>query len=165
MKRIITCITLIALIAIVCCFAVPSPVCSQEPPEATLERLLNQSGYTIVKKTSKVWTIDFNSTKSPPFRVIISVGSTPAPDIVVFVTVIQKKDFTASVESMYKLLKLTYELDKVKVMFDRDDDISVRIDSMLRITDLQALKEIIGQVARSSETIYVEMMPFLKTAR
>ena len=154
-----------ALIVIVCCVAGPSPVYSQEPPAATLDRLLSQSGYTIVKKTSNVWTIDFNGTKSPPFKVVISVGSTPASDIVVFVTVIEKKNFTASVDAMYKLLKFDYELDRVKVGLDRDDDISVRIDSKLRITDLPLLKEIIEQVANSSEEVYVGMMPFLKTAR
>ncbi len=165
MKRIITCVTLIVLAVIVCCFAGPSIVCSQETNMAKVDRLLNQTGYIIVKKTPNVWYIDFTGKNLPSYKVIISTDQDEVTDVVVFVMVIKKKDFIQSVESLYKLLKFNHKLDRIKVGLDDDDDISVRVDCDSRITDAQELKAIIGQVASSSEEVCAGMKPFFTTAR
>ena len=162
MRRTTAFIVMALLIIIACCYIFPIPVSAQDNTPATVERLLGQSGYNYVKKTNNVWYIDFHGKNLPQYKVIITTGQDL---VVIFVTVIEKRNFTASTEAQQRLLKLSYEMDRVKVGLDRDDDIFVRVDLSPRILDIQELKENIEQVASSADATYKAMMPFLTTAR
>ncbi len=165
MKRIITHVTLIALAVILFCVAGPSLSFSQETTVVKVERLLNQTGYNVVKKTNNVWFINFTGKNSPPFKVVISTDQDEVTDIVIFVTLIKKNSFVHSVEALSNLLKYNHKIDRVKVGFDSDEDVSVRVDCSSRIVDVPELKAIIQQIAAASDEIYGGMKPFLTTAR
>ncbi len=49
----------------------------------------------------------------------------------------------------------------MKVGFDGDDDLSVRIDGSLRVADATYLLNIVNQVKNSSDEIYGKIQPYL----
>lgn len=162
MKRISALIILFFLSVAVCVHALSTPVHADETITAKIDALLGQSGYSYTKKTSNVWTIDFRGKSLSSFKVVISTG----PDIVVmFVTAVTRKNIQFTPEAMHKLLKLNNNLDRVKIGFDGDEDISVRIDMSDRVLDMQELKTNVEQLAASADAVYGAMMPYLTTGQ
>jgi hypothetical protein len=162
MKRISALVILISLSVALSAPVMSTPAHANGKIAATIDTLLGQSDYSYAKKTNNVWSIDFRGKSLSNFKVVISTG----PDLVVmFVTVVPRKDIQVTPEAMQKLLKLNNNLDRVKIGFDADEDISVRIDLSDRVLDLQELKTNVEQLAASADVVYGAMMPFLNAGR
>ena len=94
-------------------------------------------------------------------KVILAIGTDDDSDLVAFVTVTPKATMPPTADFRYILLKANHEYDQVKVGFNGDDDLSVRIDASMRLADAMYLKNVINQVKNSSDEIYSKIQPQL----
>jgi hypothetical protein len=145
-------------------FTVAPPLHAQTPAEkaAKLVALMKADNFTYGATTSPtVFTIHFTGTNLKDIKVVLAVGGDEDSDLVVFVTVTPKATMPPTADFRYILLKADHEYDQVKVGFDGDDDLSVRIDGSLRVADATYLQNIVNQVKNSSDEIYGKIQPYL----
>ena len=81
--------------------------------------------------------------------------------MVAFVTLVQGQRLPATTEFMRTLLEQNHEFDRVKIGYDREGDLSVRIDGSVRVMDAAELREIVNQVREASDEIYGVIEPNL----
>jgi hypothetical protein len=125
---------------------------------AKITYLAKASGYAFTAKTDTVWYADWHGKTLKNFRVVLAVEG----DLMVaFVTAATKPQFEVTPEFLQTLLKFNNSLDFVKVGLDRDGDIFVRSDSSVRTLDAQAFKEVVDQVAASTDEVYAGIAPYL----
>jgi hypothetical protein len=117
--------------------------------------LMQADSYTYrTTRSSSVWAIHFAGNHLKDIKVVITLGSGDDPSLIVFVTVTEKRRMPVNTDFMRTLLEEDHKLDRVKVAYDADGDLEVRVDAMLRVTDAQEFKNIIDQVKNSSDEIY-----------
>ena len=127
-----------------------------------LVRLLKEDGYDYKTTTSTtVFVVHFVGTNMKDIKVVLAVGGDTDSDLIVFVTVTPKATMPTTADFRYTLLKFNHEYDQVKVGFDADDDLSVRIDGSTRLADAAYLKVIVDQVRKASDEIYGKIQPNL----
>jgi hypothetical protein len=127
-----------------------------------LVRLMKENNFSYGATTSPtVFTIHFTGTNLKDIKVVLAVGGDEDSDLVVFVTVTPKATMPTTPEFRYKLLKFDFDYDQVKVGFDDDDDLSVRIDGSMRLADATYLRNLVLQVKNSSDEIYGKIQPSL----
>lgn len=90
--------------------------------------------------------------------VIISTNETL---IVTFVIVAKDAKIRKTAELMSKLLSADHEYDYIKVGFDGDGDMFVRIDAPVRVTDATQMKADIDQVANTADELYEKVGSFV----
>ena len=133
-------------------------VSSAQVPQASIDKmvsLLKANAYNYsATKSPTVWVIHFNGTHLKDIKLIVALGNDVDSDMVIFVTVTEKRRMPSTNEFRYKLLKFNHEYDQVKVGLDGDDDLSVRVDGSLRLADADYVKGIINQIKNSSDEIY-----------
>jgi len=137
------------------------PAQTSPAEEARVSSLLSAAKVKFVKHSgskSTAWTIDRRSAERGEFQVVLTVKSDL---LIVFVTVEQKARIQRTPELDQKLLKMSYKFDFAKIGIDNDDDVFVRIDTHLRLLDSAALVEIIEQVSRITDIVYLELKPYL----
>ena len=129
--------------------------------EARVSALLSAAKIKFVKHTSSknaAWTIDRRGADRGEFQVVVTVKSDL---LIVFVTVEQKARVQRTPELDQKLLKMSHKFDFAKIGIDADDDVFVRIDTHLRLLDSAALVEIVEQVSRVTDSVYLALKPHL----
>jgi len=127
-----------------------------------LVRLMKEDNFSYVTTSSPtVFVIHFTGTNLKDIKVILAIGGDEDSDLVVFVTVTPKATMPTTADFRYKLLKANFDYDQVKVGFDGDDDLSVRIDASMRLADATYLKNEVNQVKNASDEIYGKIQPFL----
>lgn len=127
-----------------------------------LVRLMKEDGYDYKTTTSStVFFIHFPGDHLKDIKVVMAIADDEDSDLIVFVTVTPKATMPTTADFRYTLLKFNHEYDQVKVGFDRDDDLSVRIDGSMRVADATYLKSIINQVKMASDEIYGKIQPDL----
>lgn len=145
-------------IIVLCLFVGSTAVFAQDDNSAAINKLLSQSGYAFIQKTDAIWTSDFNGKSLPKYTLII----TKTDDMVVaFVTVAEKSNMKLTSEAMYKLLQANYNYDKVKIGLGRNDELCVRIDQNIRVTDLTEMKDNINQVVWAADELHALLRPYL----
>lgn len=154
--------SLILLSATVFAAAIPLHAQSTADKADKLVRLLKEDGYDYKTTTSSsVFTIHFAGDHMQDIKVILAIGDDPDSDLTIFVTVTPKATMPATADFRYTLLKFNHEYDQVKVGFDGDDDLSVRVDGTLRLADAAYLKVLVDQVKQSSDETYGKIQPSL----
>jgi hypothetical protein len=78
-----------------------------------------------------------------------------------FVTVAYKNNMRMTAELIEKLLQINHDLDYIKVGIDEDGDVFGRIDTHLRIMDVEEMNDVIAQVSNTTDTTYVALKPYL----
>jgi hypothetical protein len=127
-----------------------------------LVRLLKEDNYNYVTTSSPtVFVIHLTGTNLKDIKVILAIGGDQDSDLVIFVTVTPKATMPPTADFRYILLKANHDYDQVKVGFDGDDDLSVRIDGSMRLADAAYLKTLVEQVKNSSDEIYGKIKPNL----
>jgi len=127
-----------------------------------LVRLMKEDGFTYVGTSSpSVFVIHFTGDHLKDIRVILALGPDEDSDLVIFVTVTPKATMPVTSDFRYKLLKSNFDYDMVKVGFDSDDDLSLRIDASMRVADATYLKNVVNQVKNASDEIYGMIQPSL----
>lgn len=125
---------------------------------AKLVQILERSGYTYKKAADNVWLVNFKGDSLADINVIV----TSAEGLIVMgVVVAEKSAMRVTPEMMRKLLKLTHEIDRVKIGFDNDDDLFVRSEVSARLFDLEEFKSDMQQVAAASDKIHAAIKPFV----
>ena len=127
-----------------------------------LVRLMKEDNFNYVATSSPtVFVIHFTGDHLKDINVILAIGTDEDSDLVVFVTVTPKATMPVTADFRYILLKANHEYDQVKIGFDGDDDLSVRIDASMRLADATYLKNVVNQVKNSSDEIYGKIQPSL----
>ena len=155
-------------------FAAAPPLHAQTPADKAaaqaladkaekLVRLMKEDNFNYIATSSPtVFTIHFtDGDHLKDIKVILAIGSDEDSDLVVFVTVTPKATMPPTADFRYKLLKANHDYDQVKVGFDGDDDLSVRIDASMRLADATYLKNVVNQVKNASDEIYGQIQPSL----
>jgi hypothetical protein len=109
-------------------------------------------------KSPNVWLIRFSGDHLKDIKVVLTVKDST---MVVFVTLVENQRLPVTTDFMRTLLEQNHELDRVKVGYDRDGDLSVRIDSNMRVMDATELRDIVNQVKNASDEIYGMIEPSL----
>ena len=141
---------------------------SQDPPAeqarasvSKVGRLLDESGYKFTKVADSVWTIPFEGKSLPSFTVIVSTQENIA---VIFVILAKKAELNATPEMMRQLLQLNADLDKVKIGLDDSDDLFVRIDSGIRVMDVEEFKANVDQVSGATDEVHRRIKAYIRAA-
>jgi hypothetical protein len=125
---------------------------------AKLAQILERSGYTYKKAADNVWLVNFKGDSLADINVIVTSNEGL---IIMAVVVAEKSAMRVTPEMMRKLLKLTHEIDRVKIGFDNDDDLFVRSEVSARLFDLEEFKSDMQQVAAASDKIHAAIKPFV----
>jgi hypothetical protein len=72
-----------------------------------------------------------------------------------------KNNMRMTAELIEKLLQINHDLDYAKVGIDEDGDVFGRIDTHLRIMDVEEMNDVIAQVSNTTDTTYVALKPYL----
>jgi len=122
-----------------------------------VSQLLEQSGYSYSKDGDNLWTMNFRGKALGEFKVIITSVESMAALLVV---VAKRKELNPTPELMRTLLRMNDDFDKVKVVVDKDGDLLVRVDTTIRIMDLDELKANVEQVAAAADEVAKAIKPY-----
>lgn len=137
-----------------------SDVSSAQCQAATskLTSMLTSDGYTYYDSNNPtVFSVHLQGDHMRKMRVIMAMAddaTDPSASLVVFVTVAQRYRLPTDSEFRRKLLEMNHNFDWVKIGFDRDGDLFVRIDTSFRVVDAALLRIIVHQVAAVSDEVY-----------
>jgi hypothetical protein len=144
-------------------FSLVLPMAAQSSDQgiAKMVSLMQANNYNFVTtKSPTVWVIHFTGTHLKDIKVILALD-TDNSQMVIFVTVVEKRRMPVTTDFLHQLLKYNHEFDRVKVGLDADDDLSVRIDAPLNIADASEFKDIVTQIKNASDEIYGKIEPQL----
>jgi hypothetical protein len=134
-----------------------------QTPEQKVERLIKAAGFSYKTHSPNVWSVEFDRPPLGKYRVILSVDSAKAPDLVVtFVTAARKAQITRTPKLDDTLLRANNEYDYVKIGFDDDGDLFVRADNSVRTMDGARMKEVIDQVANATKELATKIAASVK---
>ena len=126
---------------------------------AKVVSLMHADSYNYLNtKSPTVWMIPFAGDHLKDIRVVVTVKD---GTMVVFATIVQGQHLPMTTDFMRTLLEQNHELDRVKIGYDHEGDLSVRIDGSVRIVDAAELREIVNQVRNASDEIYGMIQPSL----
>jgi hypothetical protein len=127
---------------------------------AKVVNLMQADSYNyLITKSPTVWMIPFAGDHLKDIRVVVTVKDST---MVVFATIVDNQHLPVTTDFMRTLLEQNHELDRVKVGYDHDGDLSVRIDGSVRVMDAAELREIVNQVRNASDEIYGIIEPSLR---
>jgi hypothetical protein len=145
-------------------FTLALPVQAQTKAEKAekLVRLFKECKYDYhTTKSPTVFAVHFTGKHIKDIKVVLAIGNDEDSDLIVFVTAAEKRRLPNTTDFLYTLLKANHDYDQVKVGFDGDDDLSVRIDGALRVADAQYIRNIVNQVKNTSDELYGKIEPDL----
>ena len=149
----------IGLLVASCVCLGASPLRAQTTNSAKVTQLLKETGFAYTTHNANTWSVDFDRKNLGKVKVIISTGT----DIVVTFAILAKK---ATIQKTPKFLETiavaNHEYDYTKTGLDKDGDLFVRIDTLLRVTDGMEMKSVIEQVANASEEVFVKVSGSIK---
>lgn len=119
---------------------------------AKIVSLMRADSYNFLNtKSPTVWMIPFNGDHLKDIRVVVTVKD---GTMVVFATIVRGQQLPMTTDFMRTLLEQNHELDRVKIGYDHEGDLSVRIDGSVRVMDAPELREIVNQVRNASDEVY-----------
>jgi hypothetical protein len=132
---------------------------STDDSAAKIVSLMRADSYNYLStKSPSVWMIPFTGDHLKNIKVVVTVKDST---MVVFVTVAENQHLPVTTDFMRALLEQNHELGRVKVGYDHEGDLSVRIDGSVRVMDAAELREIVNQVKNASDEIYGMIEPSL----
>jgi hypothetical protein len=127
---------------------------------ARVESFLRQSGYDYQNVRANSWFINRKGKELPQIRVLVGAGPS---SIAVGAVVVPKRSLRVTADAMYKMMKLSYDLNYVRVCIDPDEDLIVIAQVKEGWLDLQEFKAVVERVTAAADRAYGEMRPFLNT--
>jgi len=132
---------------------------TQTDATAKVERFLQQSGLTYRKTGDRTWVVERQGKSMGKQTILVATG----PGFMVAgIILAAKNSMNASSEMMFKLMKFNHSLDYVKVGFDDDDDLFIRMEVKTRLLDQQGFNEVFDLVANNAETVNAAMKPYIR---
>jgi hypothetical protein len=151
---------LAAMVIAAAMLAVPGAQAQQLSERAKeFEALLRKAGFEFRRINPKVWVTDFKGKQGPKVAVISSIDDDMSVN---FAIIAKKPDLPTSAEFLTKVVRMNDQFDYVKVGIDKDGDLFVRTDLMLRNLDGQELKQQLQQVANAADEAYGQIKPMLR---
>ena len=135
-----------------------APAQGGEPFKTRVESFLRQSGYDYHRVKSNSWYINMSGKELRQIRVLIGAGPN---SIAVGAVVAPKRSLRVTADSLFKMMKLSYDFNFVRVCIDPDDDLLVMSQVKGRALDLQEFKDAVERVASAADRAYAEVRPFL----
>jgi hypothetical protein len=128
--------------------------------EARVEDFLRQSGAEFHKVKANSWYLLVNGKEISQIRIILGAGPN---SIAMGAVVVPKRSLRLSTEALEKLMKLSYDLNYVRVCIDSDDDLIVI--SQLKDPWLNAaeFRTTVNLVASAADRAYAVMRPYLSS--
>lgn len=122
------------------------------------EALLRQSGYDVKKVKANSWYIERVGKVHPRIRILI--GSSSA-SVAIGAVIASKRNLRLTADAYFKLMKLSYDLNYVRICIDPDDDLIVMAQRKSVWIDLQELRDTIEKVTAAADRTYGEMRLFI----
>ncbi len=124
-----------------------------------MEDFLRQSGQEFHKVKSNSWYLLVNGKEMGQIRIILGAGPS---SIAMGAVVVSKPDLRLSTEALEKLMKLSYDLNYVRICIDSDGDLIVM--SQLKDPWLNAaeFRTTISLVSSAADQAYGVMKPYLQ---
>ncbi len=160
-RRILSLARLCLFAALLFSLVLPTAAQSSTEGAAKMVSLMQANNYNfITTKSPTVWVIHFTGAHLKDTKVVLALDESNY-QMVIFVTVMEKRRMPVTTDFLHTLLKFNHEFDRVKVGLDADDDLSVRIDAPLRLADTQEFHDIVNQIKNASDEIYGKIEPQL----
>lgn len=138
----------------------PHSVQTANTLEAQIDEYLRQSGFPFGKVKANSWFINMPGKQMSNVRVILGASST---SIAVGAVVVSKRNLIVNSDSMYKMMKLSYDLNYARVCIDTDDDLIIMSQLRRNWLSLQEFKNTVELVAAAADRAYGEMRMFVRT--
>ena len=135
-------------------FVVPAGAQSNDEQIAKVVSLMKTCGYDYyTTNMPTVWTIHSTGKHLKDIKVVVTIGPDVDSELIIFVTVVEKRRMPVTTDFMCYLLQQNHALNQVKAGYDKDGDLSVRIDGTLRLADAGYFRHIVAQLRDSSDDI------------
>lgn len=139
----------------------PAPAAKGKSAAETgkVERLLAATGYTFVKRKPNVWSLAFAGKTLGKSVVVL----TETPRLLVMFTIVAPSAAADKTPQLMQiLLRANSTFDYVKIGFDQDGDVFVRLDAPARGTDSRQLKTDLEQLMSASDELAGQIAKFVK---
>jgi len=138
--------------------ATPPPPQAGPTFETRVEAWLSQTGYNYRKVKSNSWYIILTGRQLTQIRILVGAGPS---SMAVGAVVVPKRSLRVTADSLYKMMKLSYDLNYVRVCIDPDDDLLVMAQVEERSLNAQEFKKTVDRVAAAADRAYGEVQPFV----
>jgi hypothetical protein len=137
----------------------PLPQAKSDPQVvAKLAQILERSGYAYRKAADNVWVVSFKGKSLADIQVFV----TSAENLIVMGAVVApKSSMKVTQEMLFKLLRLTHDIDRVKIGLDDDEDLFVRAEVTARCFDLEEFKASMEQVSAGTDKVHAAIKTYL----
>jgi hypothetical protein len=136
------------------------------PPEAKaatktaadLVMLLEKSGHEYSKVDDNVWKIMFQGKNMKSFSVHLTIAGGV---LVTLAKLADRKSVKLDPALLTKMLELNNDFDYVKLALN-DNMLYIRMDSPLRVLDVEELNHVLEQVSAAADEAYPQISPFVE---
>ena len=143
-----------------CCTGLGPPPAHAQMSDTQVDQMIKATGLPYNTHNKNTWSIDLTRKNIGKVRVILSTGS----DIMVIFAILAKKAaINKTPKMMEALLAANHEYDYCKIGLDKDGDMFVRADVLMRLMDTKQLKDVIEQVANASDEVFVKVSGSINT--
>ena len=154
-----------AFLILVILFFTSATAEAQTPPaaqpgtfEARVEEFLRQSGQEYHKVKANSWYLLVNVQEMGQIRIILGAGPN---SIMMGAVVVPKQKLQLTTEALQKLMKLSYELNYVRVCIDSDDDLIVMTQLKDPWLNANEFRTTINIVSAAADRTFALMRPYL----
>lgn len=127
--------------------------------EARVEEFLRQSGTEYRKVQANSWYLLVKGKEMSEIRIILGAGPS---QIAMGAVVVPKQRMKLSTEALQKLMKLSYDLNYVRVCIDSDDDLIVMAQLKDPWLNVNEFRSTINLVTAAADRAYAVMRPYLQ---
>jgi hypothetical protein len=128
--------------------------------EAEVEEFLKQSGHEYRKVQANSWYLLVNGKEMGQIRIILGAGPR---QIAMGAVVAPKNKLQLPTEAFQKLMKLSYELNYVRICLDVDDDLIVMSQMKKPWLNAEEFRATVSAVASAADRAYAVIRPHLIT--
>jgi hypothetical protein len=121
-------------------------------PNSKIDGFIKHSGYQYKDFGKGIWGM-----KGPAGTILVV---TTADTLVMGMVVPTQGKVKVTAESMSDLLKLTHDLDYLKVGIDDDNDIFIRTEQRIRLLDQAAFDDLVKRVTTGYERTLAKLAPY-----
>ncbi|HZI61977.1 MAG TPA: hypothetical protein VFD62_14765 [Pyrinomonadaceae bacterium] len=126
--------------------------------EARVEEFLRQSGHEYRKVQANSWFLTVKGKEMGEIRIILGAGPS---QIAMGAVVVPKQKLQLSTDALQKLMKLSYDLNYVRICIDSDDDLIVMAQLKDPWLNANEFRTTIGLVSSAADRAYAVMRPYL----
>ncbi|MGH9957822.1 MAG: hypothetical protein ACREBC_11945, partial [Pyrinomonadaceae bacterium] len=123
-----------------------------------IDSFLQQGGYEHKKVKTNSWYANVRGKQLTTIRVIIGAGGN---SLAVGAGVVSKQSVPLTSDLLFKMMKLSYDLNYVRICIDPDGDLLVMAQRKDRWLDFQEFKDTVDRVAAAADRAYGGVRPLL----